>query len=82
MGNESVLSIREMLNGIFHFWDDHISGDGAWWILALDAVFFIPAIFAMFFYPVEVLTGLVVVAALTLGVIALRRAIHVRHPGA
>jgi hypothetical protein len=69
-----------MLQGLFHFWDEHISKDGAWWILALDAVLLIPLIFAIFFYPMVVLIGVGTALALTAAAVALRRAIHVRHP--
>ena len=75
MSGESVLSLREMLHGLFHYWDEHISKDGAWWILALDSVLFIPLIFAVFFFPMAVLGILAAAAALTLGVIGLRRII-------
>jgi len=79
MSGESVLSLREMLHGLFHFWDEHISKDGAWWILALDSVLFIPLIFAVFFFPMAVLAIVGGVAVLTLGFIALKRLVHVRH---
>ncbi|OFW35805.1 MAG: hypothetical protein A3F70_15030 [Acidobacteria bacterium RIFCSPLOWO2_12_FULL_67_14] len=76
MESHGVLSVREMVGGIFRFWDDHISADGAWWILALDAVFLIPAIFAVFFFPATVLIGVGVAAVLTLGALVLRRAVR------
>ena len=80
MSGEGVLSLREMLHGLFHFWDEHISKDGAWWILALDSVLFIPLIFAVFFFPMAVVGILAGAAALTLGVMVLRRLVHRRHP--
>lgn len=69
-----LVGLRGMVQGIFHFWDEHISADGAWWILALDSVLLIPLIFAVFFYPMAVLILVGAAAVLTLGVIALRRA--------
>ena len=82
MENDGVIGFREMLNGIFRFWDGHISADGALWILALDAILLIPLIFTVFFYPAAVLIGLAVAAALTLAALALRRFVHVRPPHA
>lgn len=80
MSGESVLTLREMLHGLFVFWDEHISKDGAWWILALDSVLFIPLIFAAFFFPMAVLGIVGGAVGLTLGAIGLRRAFHARHP--
>jgi hypothetical protein len=73
MSGESVLSLREMLHGLFQFWDEHVSKDGAWSILALDAVLCIPLIFAVFFYPMIVVGIVAGAAVLTAGVVALRR---------
>jgi hypothetical protein len=64
---------------LFHFWDEHISKDGAWWILALDSVLLIPLIFAVFFYPMAVVAIVGAAAALTVGFMLLRRLVHVRH---
>ncbi|MBI3049578.1 MAG: hypothetical protein HYY76_14835 [Acidobacteria bacterium] len=75
-----LVGIRDVYQGLFHFWDEHISADGAWWILALDGVLLIPLIFAVFFYPMVVLIGVGAAVMLTLGAVALRRAIHIRHP--
>src|SRR5688572_9187597 len=44
-----------MFHEIMHSADDLISSDGAWWILGLNGILLIPAVFAVFFYPVEVL---------------------------
>ncbi|OFW05929.1 MAG: hypothetical protein A3I61_06530 [Acidobacteria bacterium RIFCSPLOWO2_02_FULL_68_18] len=82
MSGEGVLSLREMLHGLFHFWDEHISKDGAWWILALDSVLFIPLIVAVFFFPMAVLMILGGAAALTVGAVGLRRIFHARPPHA
>jgi hypothetical protein len=80
MAGDSVLGLREMLHGLVHFWDEHISKDGAGWILALDSMLFIPLIFAAFFFPVAVLAIVAGVVLLTLGAIGLQRAFHARHP--
>ena len=74
-----IVTIREMLGAVFKFWDDHISRDGAWWILMLDSVFFVPLIFAVFFWPLTVFIAIVVAAVLTFGAIGLRRVVHPRH---
>jgi hypothetical protein len=79
MSKDGVLGLGEMLRGLFHFWDEHISKDGAWWILALDSMLLIPLIFAVFFFPMAVIVIVGSVAALTLGFMALRRLVHVRH---
>jgi len=73
MSGESILGLGEMLRALFHFWDEHISKDGAWWILALDIMLVIPLIFAIFFFPLTVLAILGGAAVLTGGVMALRR---------
>lgn len=75
-----LFGLREVFGAMFRFWDDHISADGAWWILALDSVLLIPLIFAVFFYPMEVLIGVGAVLMLIIAVLMLRRAIHVRQP--
>ena len=74
-----VVSLREMFRGMFHYWDEHISADGAWWILALDAVLLIPLMFAVFFYPRGVLIAVGLALLLTLGALGLRRAVYSRH---
>ena len=73
-----IVTLREMFGSGFKFWDEHISGDGAWWILALDAVFFIPLIFAVFFFPKVVLSGVAAAALLVVAFIGLRRVVHPR----
>jgi hypothetical protein len=82
MSGDSVLTLREMLQGLFHYWDEHISKDGAWWILALDSVLLIPLIFAVFFYPMAVVAIVAGAALLTVGAMGLRRMFHARHPHA
>ena len=58
-----------MLHEIIHSADDHISSDGAWWILGLSSILLIPAIIAVLFYPMEgliVMGGLVALMAVAL----------------
>jgi len=57
-----------MLHEIIHSADHLISSDGAWWILGINGILLIPAIFAVFFYPVEVLST--VGALMALAVVA------------
>ena len=68
-----------MLHQIIHSADNLISSDGAWWILGLNGILLIPAIFAVFFYPVEVLATTAGVIALTVvGLIAYQQFIRTR----
>lgn len=60
-----ILGLHNMVEGIEHYWQDRSSNDGALWILALDAVLLIPAIFAMFFYPKVALIGIGTLLLLT-----------------
>jgi hypothetical protein len=58
-----------MFHEMLHSADDLISSDGAWWILGINGILLIPAIFAAFFYPVEVLAwtgGLLALTAVAL----------------
>ena len=67
-----------MLHALLHSADDLFNSEGAWWILALDSILLIPLVFAVFFYPVEILVSLAVVAVIGVGFVALSRALH-RH---
>lgn len=60
-----IWGLHEMFHGIAQWWRDHMSSDGALWILAMDALLLVPLIFAVFFYPLVVLIG--VGAALIVG---------------
>ncbi len=68
-----------MFHEIIHSADDLISSDGAWWILGINSILLIPAIFAMFFYPME---GLIAIGGLAvLAVMALvARRLLIRKP--
>jgi len=65
-----------MLHEVLHSADDLFNTDGAWWILAMDGILLVPLIFAVFFYPMAVLVGVVAVLVLTVAVLALIRAVH------
>jgi hypothetical protein len=70
-----------MLREIIHSADDRISSDGAWWILGINGILLIPAIFAMFFYPMEGLMVLGGAAVLTVIALVARRRL-IRKPPA
>ena len=67
-----------MLHALLHSCDDLINVNGACWILALDAILLIPLMFAVFFYPVAVLTGVAIVAVLTLAAFGAVRVVQAR----
>ena len=62
-----------MLREMLHSSDDLISSDGAWWILGINGILLIPAIFAMFFYPMQVLAWVGGLLALTVIALFARR---------
>jgi len=68
-----------MLREIIHSADDHISSDGAWWILGLSAILLIPAIIAVLFFPIE---GLIAIGGLgaLLGMALVARRVLIRTP--
>ena len=71
-----ILGVHNMVDALTHYWDEHLSSDGAWWILGLDAILLIPVIFAVFFYPVAMAVG-VGAAVLVVGVYyLLLRSLH------
>lgn len=71
-----ILGVHNMVDAVAHYWHDHLSSDGAMWILGLDALLLIPAMFAVFFYPVAVLTGVGAALLLAATYLALLRAVH------
>ena len=76
-----IFGVHNILDAFSHYTHDHLSTDGALWILALDGILLIPLIFAVFFYPMAVLIAVGAVAVLTVAVLALRRIVHARlHP--
>jgi hypothetical protein len=67
-----------MIRALLDYMGEHVSGDGAWWILGLNSILLIPGIFAVFFYPWEVLTGAAMLLLLTIAALAVSR--RVRRP--
>jgi hypothetical protein len=71
-----------MLSLLRRYWDDLVSYDGGLSLLMLDGLLLVPLVFAAFFYPVEVLTWVGVVAVVGLVVYegyVLWRKRHPRH---
>ena len=68
-----------MLREILHSADRYIESGGGWYILALDGMLLIPVAFSVFFFPVGLLIGLCVAAALTIGTLLVIRRIHAHH---
>ena len=46
-----ILGMHNMLDSMSSYWRTRVSSDGALWILMMDALFLIPRVFAVFFYP-------------------------------
>jgi hypothetical protein len=69
---------HNMTDAVAHYFQDHVTPDRDNSLLLLDSILLIPLIFAVFFYPVEILVSLAVVAAIGVGLVALSRALH-RH---
>jgi uncharacterized membrane protein HdeD (DUF308 family) len=67
-----------MIRALLHSADHLFNSDGAWWILALDGILLIPLMYAVFFYPVAVLSSVAAVAVLTIGLMLMIRAVHAR----
>jgi hypothetical protein len=68
-----------MIRALLDYMGEHVSGDGAWWILGLNSILLIPVIFAVFFYPWQVLTGVAVLLFLTIAALAVNRRVRKRH---
>jgi len=71
-----VLGVHNMVDAVSHYWEEHLSSDGALWILGLDGLLLVPVIFAVFFYPMAVLIGVGAVLVLAVAYLALVRALH------
>jgi uncharacterized protein YneF (UPF0154 family) len=67
-----------MIRAILDNMGKHVSGDGAWWILGLNAILLIPLIFAFFFFPREMLTATALVVGLALGVFVVMKMVRAR----
>ena len=65
-----------MIRALLHSADNLINSDGAFWILALDGILLIPLIFAVFFFPLQVLLGVGFAALLTIVALVIVRAVH------
>jgi hypothetical protein len=52
-----ILGVHNMIDAVAHYSNDHLTSDGALWILGLDAILLIPLIFAVFFYPLAITVG-------------------------
>ena len=59
--------------------DRFIEHTGGWSILVLDGILLIPLAFAVFFFPVAILVGLGVAVGVTVGTLAVMRAVHTYH---
>ena len=77
-----ILGVQDMVDAILHYFSDHVSADGGWWILALDGILVVPLIFAGYFYPRPVLTAVGAAAVVALVVVGIARALHSRQAGA
>ena len=73
-----ILGWHNMTDAVAHYFQDHVTPDRDSSLLLLDSILLIPLIFAVFFYPVEILVALAVVAVIGAGFVALSRAVH-RH---
>jgi hypothetical protein len=78
-----ILGWHNMTDAVAHYFADHVSPDRDPSLLLLDGILLIPLIFAVFFYPVEVLVALAIVAVLGLAFIGLVRVLqrHRTHVG-
>ena len=68
-----------MLRAVLHSADRFIESSGGWYILALDGILLIPLVFSVFFFPVAILIGVGVTAALTIGTLVVIRLVHAHH---
>ena len=60
-----IVGIHHMVDSLSRYWRSRVSSDGALWILAMDGLCLIPLVFAMFFYPLEVLLAVAALLLLT-----------------
>ena len=67
-----------MIRALLDYVGTYVSGEGAWWILGLNAILLIPVMFSVFFYPKEVLLGLGVMFILTIAAMVVNRAFRTR----
>ena len=67
-----------MIRALLNYMGSHVSDEGAWWILGLNAILFIPLMFSVFFYPKEVMLGVGAVFLLTVAGLVVNRAVRTR----
>jgi hypothetical protein len=60
-----IFGLHNVAEALKHYWESRISSDGGLGILYMDGLLLIPAIFALFFYPMAVLIGAGVVLLVT-----------------
>jgi hypothetical protein len=67
---------------LLHSCDSFFTADGAGWILVVDAILLVPVLFAMFFYPIAALAGVLAIAFVTMVPLIVMRLIQARrhHP--
>ena len=71
-----ILGMHNMVDAVADYWNEHVSSDGALWILGLNGLLLVPVIFFVFFFPMAVAIG-VGAAALLAGVyFVLLRMLH------
>lgn len=75
-----ILGVHNMVDAVTHYWNEHSSADGEWWILGLDAFLLVPVIFAAFFYPLAVGIGVGVVLMMAAVYYVLLRALNGHRP--
>ena len=71
-----ILGVHNMVDALTHYGDEHLTSDGALWILGLDAILLIPAMFAVFFFPYAALIGAGVAVAMAAVYFVLLRALR------
>ena len=73
-----ILGVHNMVDALSHYTKEHVTADGSLWILGLDGILLIPAIFAVFFYPMAVLIGTGAAVVLVVAYLGLLSVLH-RH---
>lgn len=67
-----------MIRALLDYVGEYLSGEGAWWILGLNAILLIPVMFSVFFYPKEVLLGLGALFVLMIAAMVVNRTVRTR----
>jgi hypothetical protein len=78
-----ILGLHNFSDAVTHYFSDHVSPDHDPSLLLLDSILLIPLVFAVFFYPVEILLALAVVAVALGAFVGLARVLrrHRTHVG-